>query len=86
MLDNDKDDYQYNNEEEAEMAQLHSIHLHMNAISDVQKKLAKMAEKPSAEECVECGEEIPEARQKAIPGVQRCIYCQEHLEITKGKQ
>ena len=77
MLDNDKDDYQYNNEEEAEMAQLHSIHLHMNAISEVQKKLAKMAEKPSAEFCEECGDDIPEARQKAIPGVQLCTYCQE---------
>lgn len=83
MLDNDKDDYQYNNEEEAEMAQLHSIHLHMNAISDVQKKLAKQAELPSAEECVECGEEIPEARQRAIPGVQYCIYCQEVLERNR---
>ena len=77
MLDNDKDDYQYNNEEEAEMAQLHSIHLHMNAISEVQKKLAKMAEKPSAELCEECGDDIPKARQKAIPGVQFCVYCQE---------
>ena len=86
MLDNNKDDYQYNNEEEAEMAQLHSIHLHMNAISDVQRKLAKQAEQPSAEECVECGDEIPKARQKAIPGVQLCTYCQEHEELTKGRR
>jgi phage/conjugal plasmid C-4 type zinc finger TraR family protein len=77
------DDYQYNNEEEAEMAQLHSIHLHMNAVSDVQKKLAKQAEKPSAKECVECGDEIPEARRLAIPGVQSCIYCQELNEHGK---
>lgn len=86
MLDNNKDEYQYNNEEEAEMAQLHSIHLHMNAIADVQKKLAKQAEMPSAEFCEECGDEIPVARQKAIPGVQFCVYCQEHVEITKGRR
>ena len=86
MLDDNKDEYQYNNEEEAEMAQLHSIHLHMNAIADVQKKLAKMAEKPSATECVECGDDIPEARQRALPGVQLCTYCQEHEEITKGRR
>lgn len=79
------DDYQYNNEEEAEMAQLHSIHLHMNAVSDVQRKLAKQAEKPSAEECVECGEEIPEARRLAIPGVQSCVYCQELNEHGKAR-
>ena len=28
-----EDDFQYNNEEEAEMAQLHSIHLNMNAVA-----------------------------------------------------
>ena len=77
------DDYQYNNEEEAEMAQLHSIHLHMNAVADVQRKLAKLAEKPSATECEECGEAIPEARQKAMPGVQSCVYCQELNEHGK---
>jgi len=71
------DDFQYNNEAEDEMAQLHSLHINMNAVSDVQKKLAKMAEQPSATECVECGDDIPEARQKAIPGVQLCTYCQE---------
>lgn len=27
-------------------------------------------------ECVECGEEIPEARRKALPGVHTCIACQ----------
>ncbi|WP_434287995.1 DksA/TraR family C4-type zinc finger protein [Celeribacter sp. SCSIO 80788] len=27
-------------------------------------------------ECAECGEEIPEARRKAIPGVKLCIDCQ----------
>lgn len=31
----------------------------------------------SAEECAECGETIPEARRKALPGVQRCVGCQQ---------
>lgn len=31
----------------------------------------------SLEYCEECGEKIPEARQKAIPGVRLCIGCQE---------
>lgn len=76
----DRDDFQFDNEAEEEMAQLHSLHIHMNAIGDVQKKLAKQAEKPSATECEECGDEIPEARQRAIPGVQLCVYCQERSE------
>ena len=30
----------------------------------------------SAEECDECGEAIPEARRKALPGVRTCVSCQ----------
>ncbi|MEA2742017.1 MAG: hypothetical protein QOG25_388 [Acetobacteraceae bacterium] len=26
--------------------------------------------------CVECGDEIPEARRRAMPGVRTCITCQ----------
>ena len=36
-----EDDFQYNNEEEAEMGQSHALHLNMNASSEVRKKLAK---------------------------------------------
>ncbi|MDO8862994.1 DksA/TraR family C4-type zinc finger protein [Haliea sp. E1-2-M8] len=35
----------------------------------------------SARDCVECGLAIPEARRKAIPGVQLCIKCQAELEV-----
>ncbi|WP_368541523.1 DksA/TraR family C4-type zinc finger protein [Enterobacter soli] len=31
----------------------------------------------SLAECEECGEPIPEARRKAIPGVRLCIACQQ---------
>ncbi len=30
--------------------------------------------------CIDCEEEIPAARRKAVPGVQRCIFCQEKQE------
>ena len=30
--------------------------------------------------CEECGEEIPEARRKALPGVRLCISCQEEFD------
>jgi phage/conjugal plasmid C-4 type zinc finger TraR family protein len=80
---NNKDDFEYNNEEEAEMAQLHSIHLHMNAVADVRRKLEKQAEQPSLEECEDCGEDIPQARREAIKGVTRCITCQELLDKRK---
>ena len=75
-----KDDWVYNNEEEAEMGQLHAIHNNMNHVAAVQRKLAEQALTPSATECQECGEEIPLARQQAMPGVQYCVYCQQLKE------
>ena len=30
----------------------------------------------SAEDCDECGESIPEARRRALPGVRTCVTCQ----------
>ena len=31
----------------------------------------------SRHECEECGDVIPEARRLAVPGVRRCVPCQE---------
>ncbi|MGE0485230.1 MAG: DksA/TraR family C4-type zinc finger protein [Gammaproteobacteria bacterium] len=31
----------------------------------------------SRSECEDCGEPIPEARRAALPGVRRCVPCQE---------
>lgn len=36
----------------------------------------------SAEEC-ECGEEIPEGRRLAIPGVRLCVVCAERAALVK---
>lgn len=67
-------DFTYNNEEEAEMGQLHAIHLNMNAVAEVQRKL--QAAGPSLSHCEECGDEIPLARQLAVKGVRKCVHCQ----------
>ena len=74
MVEND--DFEYNNEEEAEMAQLHSIHNNMNHIAAVRRALAEQAARESLSECEECGEEIPQARRTLVPGCTRCIHCQ----------
>lgn len=74
------DDWEYNNEEEAEMGQLHAIHNNLNHIAAVRRKVAEQAAKPSLEECEECGDEIPKARQLAVPGVTMCVFCQERSE------
>ena len=76
----DLDNFEYNNEEEAEMAQLHSIHLHLNAIEKVRQSMPKGE---SLEFCEECGDDIPEARRLAVKGVTMCIHCQEIAERKK---
>lgn len=38
---------------------------------------------PSAFSCVDCDTPIAEPRRKIIPGVQRCIECQEIEEIKR---
>ncbi len=38
----------------------------------------------SAAACSDCGDAIPEARQKAIPGVRRCVGCQADADAKSG--
>ena len=37
---------------------------------------ASMPQGEAALQCVACGEDIPEARRRALPGVRTCIECQ----------
>ena len=38
---------------------------------------SRMPKGESLSHCEECGEAIPEARRRAVPGVRRCIDCQQ---------
>lgn len=77
---NTNEPFEYNNEEEAEIAQILSIQTSMNAVAKHQAAMAKQRAQESLEECEDCGDEIPQARRKAVPGVTKCIYCQERSE------
>ena len=48
-------------------------------------KLARsqLARGESLNECEECALAIPEARRKAVPGVRRCVGCQEELDAEQ---
>ncbi len=37
---------------------------------------ARMPSGDAALECDDCGDDIPEARRKALPGVRTCVGCQ----------
>jgi phage/conjugal plasmid C-4 type zinc finger TraR family protein len=36
-------------------------------------------------ECEDCGEEIPAARRRAVPGCRCCVECQQDREAFRGK-
>ncbi len=50
----------------------------------IKRARSKLPSGPSLEHCEECGELIPEARRKAVPGVRLCIACQQALDEEDG--
>lgn len=47
---------------------------------EVARVRARLPKGESLNECEECGEPIPEARRRALPGVRLCVVCQEERE------
>ena len=43
---------------------------------EVRRARARMQAGEGASHCVECGEEIPAARRRALPGARTCVACQ----------
>ena len=46
----------------------------------------KLAKGLSATHCHDCGEEIPSARQLAVPGVRLCVSCQMEKEEQEKRR
>ncbi|EED34077.1 transcriptional regulator, TraR/DksA family [Luminiphilus syltensis NOR5-1B] len=44
---------------------------------EVKRARSQLPTGESASECQDCNRPIPEARRQAIPGVTRCVQCQE---------
>jgi phage/conjugal plasmid C-4 type zinc finger TraR family protein len=51
----------------------------------VKRARSRMPKGESRSDCEECGETIPEARRKAVPGVRLCISCQAQLDDEESK-
>jgi phage/conjugal plasmid C-4 type zinc finger TraR family protein len=77
---NNEDQLDVSASEEGEQAQAIAMIRDAQALDAVRQKLAKQRSQPSLSECDACGEEIPEARRLAVPGVTMCIYCQSKSE------
>ena len=49
----------------------------------IQRARSRLPRGESLGHCEECGETIPEARRKAVPGVRLCISCQETEDMEQ---
>lgn len=67
------DENQYEQAEKLQQAQIEA------GISRI-----KRYEGESLSECAECGDEIPEGRRAAVPGVQHCLACAQRADIRKS--
>ena len=54
-------------------------------IQRVLKENEKRAQRKSEEFCLFCGDDIPEARRLAVPGVQYCVEHQDMFDNTGNK-
>lgn len=53
--------------------------------SEVARARSRLDLGESLKHCEECEEEIPEGRRRAVPGVRRCVRCQEEAD-REGRQ
>ncbi|MDM8012023.1 MAG: DksA/TraR family C4-type zinc finger protein [Parasphingorhabdus sp.] len=57
-----------------------------DTIADAVKRArADMPTGEAAKYCVECGDEIPEARRRALPGTRTCVACQSARDATRSQ-
>jgi phage/conjugal plasmid C-4 type zinc finger TraR family protein len=47
---------------------------------EIARVRSRLPQGESLTDCEDCGEPIPEARRKALPGVRLCIACQEEQD------
>lgn len=53
---------------------------------EIRRAQSKLYHGESRKYCEECGEPIPEASRKALPGVRLCIHCQEEEADKHAKR
>jgi phage/conjugal plasmid C-4 type zinc finger TraR family protein len=67
--------------DDIERYQAHMDMLETSRIQQIRQQLTGV----SATQCEECGAPVPAERRRLIPGVKKCVGCQEVEEI-KGRQ
>ena len=49
----------------------------------VERARSRLPRGESLTHCEDCGEEIPEKRRRAVPGVRRCVACQSEIDAER---
>ncbi|EAR6304844.1 conjugal transfer protein TraR [Salmonella enterica subsp. enterica serovar Napoli] len=65
--------------DDIERYQAHMDMLETNRIQQIRQQLTGV----SATQCEECGAPVPAERRRLIPGVRKCVGCQEVEEINR---
>lgn len=55
------------------------------SVADAVERARSRLRGESLAECESCGEPIPEKRQKALPGVRRCVECQAEADAEQAE-
>lgn len=63
--------------DDCDLGKMHADFYQKQALA---RELNKRPSGDSLTECEECGEDIPEARKKAVPGCVRCVKCEAEFE------
>jgi len=66
--------------DEMDLVQEHTAQFNDDALAECFRRGIRNAMNAPTH-CINCDEEIPEARRKAAPGCDRCIVCQTDYEL-----
>lgn len=57
----------------------------LDEIRERQRAAIASRPRPVSEDCIDCGVDIPQARQEATGGTERCTHCQGYFDTRKGR-
>lgn len=83
LRQDDKDPINFEVMDDEARADLYAENMNMTGIERVLKSIPKNVR--SLEICIDCDEDIPLGRQKAYPGVTRCVPCQNIFDVRKSR-
>jgi phage/conjugal plasmid C-4 type zinc finger TraR family protein len=70
--------------DDADIAQVRETAERNAGIARVRSAAAHQRQREGRRDCFDCGDEIPAARRRAVPGAVRCTGCQRAFDYLRG--